>query len=444
MKINRLASEILTGRFCIADDYISGASQLAQQYLTGTLVNSEGEEEEEVLFIASPVGMQAIELKAAKSYSSSNPNHKTSAIMKVEGVLMRNAFCGSPGTMEMAQAIHDLNNNSSIGSLVLEMNTPGGNAYGVQEMAAAIKAFEGKTTAVINEGIAASGGMWLAAHCDEIVLCKPTDAVGSIGAMASFRRAKENDYFEVITEYAPQSKRKNEVSREIDDKGTTTLLREELRLFAQTFIDAVASQREIKTTKKENPFEGAMYSAAQAIELGLADRMGSMQEVLSEHADYNQGLNQSIHMKKQYAKVNAALQVEELESHDGHVSLNEEQVEALDGAIASAQTEATEAEGRATTAQQEVETANQRATDAEATVSERETAVNNLCSEHEVEVAEDASFTEKLTALGAHITALGAEDGGKSKKGNPKGELETEKKTGAMDMAFQKELNNLI
>jgi signal peptide peptidase SppA len=118
---------------------------------------------------------------AAKSGSRASG---ATAVIPVLGTLMQRAesfdLCeGGTAYSSISQALRAANADETIGSILLDVDSPGGSVYGVAELAAEIRASAKPVVAMANS-LAASAAYWLAASCTECYV-SPGGEVGSIG-----------------------------------------------------------------------------------------------------------------------------------------------------------------------------------------------------------------------------------------------------------------------
>jgi protease-4 len=114
---------------------------------------------------------------------------------------------------------------------------------------------------------------------------QPTSMVGSIGVYTTLidpTGAYEKQGYKIHTIYSPTSSEKNKEWRAIfdneDGKPDKSLLEARLAFLDKTFMKQVSDNRGPELNSKA--LEGGMFFAEQAIELGLADGMGSFQDAL--------------------------------------------------------------------------------------------------------------------------------------------------------------------
>lgn len=88
---------------------------------------------------------------------------------------------GSVSTQRFGQALNDAVADSSVGSILIDIDSPGGNVYGVSELADQIlQARNTKPVVAIANSLAASAAYWIGASAGEFYVT-PGGEVGSIG-----------------------------------------------------------------------------------------------------------------------------------------------------------------------------------------------------------------------------------------------------------------------
>ncbi len=133
------------------------------------------------------------------------------------------------------------------------------------------------------EDVAASGGYWLAAAADEIFVDR-SSIVGSIGVISSgfgfteaikklgiqrrMHTAGDNKSF--LDPFSPE--RKKDVERLKNIQGD----------MHETFRNYVSERRGDKLLDDPEVFSGAFWTGAKAIDMGLADDVGEIRQVLRD------------------------------------------------------------------------------------------------------------------------------------------------------------------
>jgi len=137
------------------------------------------------------------------------------------------------------------------------------------------------------EDVAASGGYWLACAADEIFVM-PASIVGSIGVIsAGF------GFVEVIKKIGVErrvfSKGENKgmldpfQPQNSDDVKVITDLQEEIHQLFKNWVSKRRGNRlNAEVVKAEGIFEAKIFSGTKACEIGLADSMGELKQVMRE------------------------------------------------------------------------------------------------------------------------------------------------------------------
>lgn len=202
-------------------------------------------------------------------------------VLNLSGPLMKTDYCGAPGMESLAQAIMAAEADSSISSIMLRVDSPGGTVDGTHNLARTVAASSKMGVAYV-DGMMCSAAYWIGSTAPEIISSDANAGhlatIGSIGTMAQFvdmTQANAQRGIKVTTVYASKSTRKNQYSRDLA-AGKYDRLVTELDALNETFISHVQQYRGDKLRKRgDNVFEGDTYNANDALRLGLIDRIGT-------------------------------------------------------------------------------------------------------------------------------------------------------------------------
>jgi ClpP class serine protease len=164
--------------------------------------------------------------------------------------------------------------------IVMLFDSPGGVVSGLGEAADAIRASQKPVTAFVT-GIAASAAYWLASQASEIVM-ESAASVGSIGVVATRTRqvgpdAQGRVASEIVSSNAPYKR------PDPDTEDGRAAIQAEVDAIEAVFIGHVAKGRGVSASTVRAEFgRGAMVAARAAVEAGMADRIGTLDGVLSE------------------------------------------------------------------------------------------------------------------------------------------------------------------
>jgi len=169
-------------------------------------------------------------------------------------------------------------------AVVVKINSPGGTVSAADVILHELKAFKaakGVPVVVCLEGLATSGGYYIAQAGDTII-AYPTCITGSIGVIAMkfnlrglmdkfgvdddvVKSGKWKDFWSPFRAATPQEK---EMMQHIIDD------------FYRGFVDVVAQGRKMSLKKTREVADGRIFTASQARDLGLVDQLGYLDDAL--------------------------------------------------------------------------------------------------------------------------------------------------------------------
>lgn len=179
------------------------------------------------------------------------------------------------------QAVED----EAVKAVVLDFDSPGGVVTGVQEASAAILAMRGKKPIVAQvSGQCASAAYWIAASADEIAATE-TALVGSIGVyMLHEDWSKLYEEIGVKFTFVQEGDNKTEASEyEPLSQEAFNHLKEMVGDYMDMFVNAVAKGRGVNaaTVRGDQFGRGRVYTAARAVERGMADKVRDLSGTLA-------------------------------------------------------------------------------------------------------------------------------------------------------------------
>lgn len=218
------------------------------------------------------------------------------AFIEIKGVLSRSGpsiidkFFGFGGTSysSIISASLEALENNSVKNVVLKIDTPGGEAAGVDDAFQAIYSLSRvKEVIAVNEGLIASGGYWLAAAATKIVTSSPLNSTGSIGALRSTIDTTEAEKkigikrIKITSENAP-----NKIADPSTKKGIS-LIQERVDAIERVFISRISQGRGIPEDQIRETFGRGAVLIAQDPDESKPDALsvGMIDEVISENID---------------------------------------------------------------------------------------------------------------------------------------------------------------
>lgn len=235
-------------------------------------------------------------LSASLGRPLSNDREETvvgsTAVIPVVGPIMRRAnlfsslSSGATSTERLAADFRAALEDPKVQSIILNIDSPGGEANGISELAGMIYAARGQKpiTAYIS-GIGASGAYWIAAAADEIV-CNSTSIIGSIGVAAAYRDLSSRDAQEGVRNIEFVSSQSPNKRPDPTSQSGWTQIQAMVDALAEVFVADVAQYRGVtKETVLSDFGQGGVFVGQAAINAGMADRMGTLESVLTETAE---------------------------------------------------------------------------------------------------------------------------------------------------------------
>lgn len=215
-------------------------------------------------------------------------------IIYVNGILSKRPMIsrrigreGSPTLSEIQEEVNVLSTTAGIDTLVGRFDTPGGSFDGMKEAADAIfDARDRVRTIAFCRDMCCSGGMWLASQMQEIVT-NQSAWLGSIGTFTVLRDSSEaakQAGVEYIIVSSGGLKGKGTPGTEIDNE-----LKEEIQglvLEAQSIFNESLMRTGRKALSDlpdgESFMEARVFSAANAVEIGIVDRIQPFDQMMAE------------------------------------------------------------------------------------------------------------------------------------------------------------------
>ncbi len=228
--------------------------------------------------------------KYSKAVSVAGPYAKDKiAVVLAEGEIVYGK--GAPdqiGSDDYLALLRKLRTDKSVKAIVLRVNSPGGSSLASEIIWRELELIrkEGKKIVVSMGDVAASGGYYIACNADKIMV-QPNTITGSIGVFSivpdfsSFMNNKLGISFDRVKtgEYA-------------DMPSVTRPLTENEKQFIQGQVDQiyldfktrVAEGRKKDINYIDSIAQGRVWTGKRAIQLGLADKIGGLEEAIAEAA----------------------------------------------------------------------------------------------------------------------------------------------------------------
>lgn len=213
------------------------------------------------------------------------------AVIPLQGVMTKadsawNRFCGMTSTGLLRSDLQTALQDPSVHSILLWVDSPGGQVDGTQELADAVFAARAvKPIVSLADGCMCSAAMWVGAAAEKVYITSDTTATGSIGVVTShvdISRAEEQwgqktteitagKYKRIASQYAPLS-----------EEGRAAI-QAQLDHIYSIFVDSIATFRGVSPdVALAQMAEGRVFLGKQGIEAGLVDGVSSMSSLITQ------------------------------------------------------------------------------------------------------------------------------------------------------------------
>lgn len=206
----------------------------------------------------------------------------------VEGHAGWGKYYGITGYLDIRQALTLALSNAQVGSILLYTSSGGGHVAGCHETAQLIQRINKvKPVVTYNGSNMGSACTWLAASAREIFVAETANS-GSIGIImvhASREKQLKQDGINVTVIRAGAEKALATPYEDLSEKAKEVLQGKANALY-DIFISHVADCRNVSTAVADSKFgQGREFFGKQAVESGLADKLGTFEDAFSRASD---------------------------------------------------------------------------------------------------------------------------------------------------------------
>ena len=227
---------------------------------------------------------------ANSSFRKSGSGEKKIAVVYMEGnIIDGEETYGSITDGQYVPLLQKLRQKEDIEAVVLRINSPGGSILAGEKLHRQLKLLKesGKKLIVSMGDYAASGGYYLSAPADTI-FAKPNTLTGSIGVFSMIPNVSEmlEDKIGVHIDTVltgPYSGNFTPYIEWSDSEGE--YLQSRTDNFYQLFLTRVAEGRNMTVDQVHEVAQGRVWTGEKALELGLVDKLGDMNDAISSAAN---------------------------------------------------------------------------------------------------------------------------------------------------------------
>jgi signal peptide peptidase SppA len=209
------------------------------------------------------------------------------AVIPVYGTIVQRAsqldMCeGGTSTQSISHALADANADDSVAQILLDIDSPGGSVYGVQELAAEIAASTKPVVALANS-LAASAAYWIGSAAGEFHV-SPGGEVGSIGVWTAHQdvsKALEDAGVKVTLISAGEFKVEGNPYEPLS-ADAQAFMQSRIDDYYAAFTKGVAKGRNVSVSDvRSNMGKGRVFGADQALSAGMVDSVSTLDQVIA-------------------------------------------------------------------------------------------------------------------------------------------------------------------
>jgi signal peptide peptidase SppA len=273
--MNPILTEILSGAWLINNERSAAYASILLSLIKGENF-SEGDSaiarERNRSYVISGAGDQ----KQRFGFSDSNIPDGAVAVIPIRSEILKyDQPCGPRGSQSILNDVVMADQNPNIKSILLIVDSPGGQVTGTDLLADAIR---NSTTPVVAyvEGMAASAAYWIVSGASKIIASSDLDRIGSIGTMLmveDLQPALEELGVKFHEVYASLSVDKNHDFNQVLEGKYDAYRQNVLDVINSKFLSSV---KENRPEVEDSTLTGKVYFATQAMALGLIDEIGTL------------------------------------------------------------------------------------------------------------------------------------------------------------------------
>lgn len=213
------------------------------------------------------------------------------AVLNIKGSLVNdesyfNLWFGDLAYATIQRAINQLLQDDSVANIVLSLDTPGGDAQGVEELGQFIKDASRIKPITAWASTALSAGYWLAASADQIYTSKmgQTGSIGAITTVMSYYERLRNDGIDPFVARSSPKKAIPHPAEPLTDAGKS-VVQARVNQYGEFFIENIVRNRPALSYSgaKTSWASGEVFFGEKALNLGLVDGLKlSLSQLLNE------------------------------------------------------------------------------------------------------------------------------------------------------------------
>ncbi len=225
--------------------------------------------------------------KKGRKATLNNPKDKIAVIFAQGEIMYGKGSNQVIGQDIMLESLRKARGDENVKGIVLRVNSPGGSALASDIIWREIEITKKEKPVYVSMGnYAASGGYYISCGAEKIV-AEPTTITGSIGVFGMLPNVKGlADKWGVHAEQVQTNK--NAAGYSVFSKldgNTKDVILEGIESIYETFVNKVAEGRNMTFEEVDAIAQGRVWSGTDAIQLGLVDQLGGLEETINMLAE---------------------------------------------------------------------------------------------------------------------------------------------------------------
>ena len=188
------------------------------------------------------------------------------------------------GSITLSEALRQAREDDKVKAIVMRVNSPGGSAVASEVIRREVELAAKEKPIIVSMGnYAASGGYWISSSSDYI-FADPTTLTGSIGVFGTVPNLKGflNDKLGLTFDEVKTNENSDfgSIAKPLSPYQMKMMQKHVTETY-DDFITLVSTERNLRKTFVDSIAQGRVWSGADAIELGLVDELGGIEEAIA-------------------------------------------------------------------------------------------------------------------------------------------------------------------
>ena len=214
---------------------------------------------------------------------SAKPSKNKVAVLYADGEIVDGSGKSQVAGDRFMKLVEKLRKNKNVKAVVLRVNSPGGSVSASVKIRTALDSLMKEKPLVASFGdYAASGGYWISSGCQKIY-ADATTVTGSIGVFSLIPDfSKVTKKVGVNVESVGSNKHSDMMSlMRPFDAAELAYMQASVEDIYELFVNLVATSRGLSVERVDQIAQGRVWAAADALEVGLVDEIGTLQDAIS-------------------------------------------------------------------------------------------------------------------------------------------------------------------